>query len=453
MTSEVFREFFFNEKLDFKNLGEDTIVIFDTNTLLNIYRYSNDTRAKLIEAIKQIRNNIWMPYQVGLEFNLNRRGVIEKLKNGQEKQKQDIHKTVEKNINVLTQYITNVSLKSTDAKSKKSEINDFIKEKLLIFNDELAGKVEELYGMLDLEEDLASEIATIFDGKIGECYTQEQLNEKLKDAATRYERKIPPGYKDSEKIEVTYYNGIEFEQKYGDLIVWNQILDRANVDEINKVVFVTDDNKEDWWYSLERKTIGPRAELKNEMRRVAKADFYMLNANGFLNNFSESDNTKDLIENDEAPKSRLENPIFMKQLKAAMKAINGWSPDLSVVEQDKGIGTVTSVDLDSSSLESYEMYNERNSIQDLQRVIVELEEQIHFANRQRRRLINSLRENESKFNKLVSDGNAPAILLENLSTEIQISREKLDVIYVDLIRMQSKYTNYMRELNKLNELN
>ncbi|MGE7672960.1 PIN-like domain-containing protein [Lysinibacillus sp. NPDC094403] len=439
MTSEVFREFFFNEKLDFKNLGEDTIVIFDTNTLLNIYRYSNDTRTKLIEAINHISNNIWMPYQVGLEFNLNRRSVIEKLKNGQEKRKQDIHKTVEKNINVLCQHITDVSLKSTDAKSKKSEINDFIKEKLSTFNDELVEKVEELYGMLDLEKDLASEIAIIFEGRIGECYTQEQLNKKLKDAAIRYERKIPPGYEDSEKTEVTYYNDIEFEQKYGDLIVWNQILDKASVENINKVVFITDDNKEDWWYSCERKTIGPRAELKNEMHRVANADFYMLNANSFLNNFSESEETIDLIENEVAPKSRLDDPVFSNKLDSALRSLSNWETSNSLVLKQAN---------DTEFSPNKDSYRQDFLRQELN----ELELKIGIFSRRKTYLVDSLQRKEDSYNMLVSDDPVPTTDLkiiekELLKEEILKCSTHLDFITEALNKMRSKHADLLYEMN------
>ncbi|XRD23477.1 PIN-like domain-containing protein [Lysinibacillus fusiformis] len=315
MTSGEFREFFYKEKLDLENLEQDTIVIFDTNTLLNIYRYSNDTREKLIKAIKSIKENVWMPYQVGLEFNLNRRNVIESLKKAQGDKKTQINEKIKYSIDVLSQCISEISLKSTDAKSKKNEINSYIENQLTMLNTDLNKKVEEVYEMLDLEKDLASEIASIFEGRIGNCYTQEELDEKLKDAETRYAREIPPGYKDSKKKGKVYYNDIEIEEKYGDLIVWHQILDKAKIEEnISKVVFVTDDNKGDWWYKgVNNITIGPRAELKNEMYRLAEADLFMLNANSFLNNFSNSD--KDLIENEELPVKSILNEIKkMKEL-------------------------------------------------------------------------------------------------------------------------------------------
>lgn len=86
-----FREFFHNEVIDFKNLSQDTLIIFDTNTLLNIYRYSDETRNKLIDIMTSIQNNIWIPYQVSLEFNLQRRKVIADLKKEKDTLPQEIN--------------------------------------------------------------------------------------------------------------------------------------------------------------------------------------------------------------------------------------------------------------------------------------------------------------------------------------------------------------------------
>ncbi|MCL1701611.1 PIN-like domain-containing protein [Lysinibacillus sp. Bpr_S20] len=329
MTVGVFREFFYNERLDFKELNRDTIVILDTNTLLNIYRYSNETRAKLITAIKSIQNNIWMPYQVGLEFNLNRRNVISNLNREKETRKSEIEKVINDSVIPLQQSVRAVSLKSTDANLQKKEIIEFIEEKTTNLKNELQRQIDELFEMVDISEDLASEIATIFDGHIGECYTQEQLNEKLKDAKERFENKLPPGYKDANKVEITNYNGIRFERKYGDLIVWHQILDKASDENIKKVVIITDDNKEDWWFKSGGKTIGPRAELKNEMLRIANADLYMLNANSFLNNLVSEEDTKDLI----STENNMEETDEEKLIWLDLPQIRGDSEELSEVEK------------------------------------------------------------------------------------------------------------------------
>ncbi len=65
----------------------------------------------------------------------------------------------------------------------------------------------------------------------------EKIAEVCSTGAVRYDRKVPPGYKDVNKPEP---------DRYGDLILWLQILDKAEADK-TAVIFVGDDQKEDWW--------------------------------------------------------------------------------------------------------------------------------------------------------------------------------------------------------------
>jgi hypothetical protein len=59
------------------------------------------------------------------------------------------------------------------------------------------------------------------------------------------------------------------DDRYGDLIVWKQILDFA-VDAAPKaLVFVTDDGKDDWWLRQGGRTLGPHPGLVEEFASVA----------------------------------------------------------------------------------------------------------------------------------------------------------------------------------------
>ena len=46
-----------------KILWENATFVFDTNVLLNLYRYSKETRDILLDSMKQIKDRVWMPYQ------------------------------------------------------------------------------------------------------------------------------------------------------------------------------------------------------------------------------------------------------------------------------------------------------------------------------------------------------------------------------------------------------
>lgn len=300
---EPFREFFLKEEIDFSNLSNNTLVIFDTNTLLNIYRYSESTKNTLITAMEKISNNIWIPYQVGLEFNLNRRIVLEAMKKEKKAFLEDIENNFSKSLlEEAEKKLNSFTIYSKDAKENKREVINKLETKLNEMSVEVFKDVQEWTELINLDLDLVSQIENLFKGKIGNSYNQHELNSKLENAEYRYENNIPPGYKDKDKkvkgvYEKTNYNGLSFEKRFGDLIVWNQIIDKAKSEDFKKIVFVTDDVKEDWWYIVNGKTIGARAELKNELLREANADLTILNSNSFLNHMSNNEpNKKDLLE-------------------------------------------------------------------------------------------------------------------------------------------------------------
>jgi len=63
---------------EFAELWENGIFIFDTNAILNLYRYPQNISKELIGILKIIaaKNRLWIPYQVALEYQNNRLNVI-----------------------------------------------------------------------------------------------------------------------------------------------------------------------------------------------------------------------------------------------------------------------------------------------------------------------------------------------------------------------------------------
>ncbi|NOL37412.1 hypothetical protein FJP00_13295 [Bacillus safensis] len=53
--------------------------------------------------------------------------------------------------------------------------------------------------------------------------------------------------------------------------------------EKRDIIFITDEQKSDWWYKLGGKVIGPRIELINEFSYETKKKLYMFSPMGFIN--------------------------------------------------------------------------------------------------------------------------------------------------------------------------
>lgn len=59
-----------------KQLWNGCVFVFDTNVLLNLYRYTANTRDTLLTALDDLKDRVWIPYQVAYEYAKNRFDVI-----------------------------------------------------------------------------------------------------------------------------------------------------------------------------------------------------------------------------------------------------------------------------------------------------------------------------------------------------------------------------------------
>jgi hypothetical protein len=98
---------------------------------------------------------------------------------------------------------------------------------------------------------------------------------------------LPPGFldkdKDKDKNNNCYiHKGLVFKRAYGDLILWKQILKQVNSKPLSHIIFITRDNKDDWWRKEHGKTIGARPELTEEILDAGASMFYMYKPERFL---------------------------------------------------------------------------------------------------------------------------------------------------------------------------
>lgn len=73
---KAFPGHFSNDPLDLKGIWGRCIFVLDTNVLLNLYRYSDETRSELLETFKLLKERLWIPYQVASDYFINRVKVI-----------------------------------------------------------------------------------------------------------------------------------------------------------------------------------------------------------------------------------------------------------------------------------------------------------------------------------------------------------------------------------------
>ncbi|MDD5427726.1 MAG: PIN domain-containing protein [Candidatus Omnitrophica bacterium] len=260
---KIFKEYHQFTEHEFQKLWKDCLFVFDTNTLLNMYRYSRATVNAYFDVLNELKKKkqIWIPYQVGYEFYENRIDVISEY----EKSYDDILSILDK------------AKSDIEAKYKDHPFLDLckIKEEM---NKGLSGVETKIKQAKKdhpkwLEKDeVLDRLNQLFDGNIGNEYDEKRLNEIRREGKERYEKKIPPGFKDDKKPE---------DKKYGDFILWCQIIDKAKESK-SPIVLISGDVKEDWWLEKDGKRIMPLPQLKKEILDKAGVDFHIYTADRFL---------------------------------------------------------------------------------------------------------------------------------------------------------------------------
>ena len=186
-----------------------------------------------MNILNGFKERIWIPNQVAYEYQEERLGVIPQ----ELKPYEEIH-------NVLNENLKNLKNDLQRYKNRYSFVA-FIKHKSIIEPIEEATqrvqkdlKTAKLSHPDFLENDeLLEKITKLLAGKVGEPYSEEDLEKIYEDAEKRFILKQTPGYKDVKKI---------VPERYGDVMLWFQLIDYAKSLK-RPLIFVTDDEKEDWW--------------------------------------------------------------------------------------------------------------------------------------------------------------------------------------------------------------
>ena len=75
---ELFPGFYKRTDKELSECWQEGIFVFDTNMLLNVYRYASETRDRYFEILDILkkRNQLWIPYQAAYEYQDRRIDVI-----------------------------------------------------------------------------------------------------------------------------------------------------------------------------------------------------------------------------------------------------------------------------------------------------------------------------------------------------------------------------------------
>ncbi len=304
---------------DFDKLWAEAVFVFDTNVLLDLFRYSQNTRKELLEILEKLDDRIWIPHQFFYEYHRNKMTIHESLADAyreSEKQLKQCSDITIKELHSLREKLRNLKNRTGVEIDPRVEVVGRVFAEI---QDEISNSEEQHLRSLD-EDPLEEKIVELFAENYGKPFEDSRLASIRKLAKERLQRGIPPGStKDNKKNK---------SDPDGDLIGWLQIMDHAEEEKL-PTILVTNDS--DWFLGTSSNTIGPHPELLQEMFDEAGVGCYIYRTTEFIKFAKDyldaqvSDKTIEEAENREryiAEQERLVLVTMLEHDRRAMEAMH-----------------------------------------------------------------------------------------------------------------------------------
>jgi hypothetical protein len=250
---------------DFRQMWRECTFAFDASMLLNIYRYPSNTLDIFFTILERLKDRIWIPYQVAVEYHKNREVVIAYQLNMYDSVVELFNKSYGSIKNELDKFKRHSSIKPEQLLELFQSGIQQVKESLK--HD------KENHPNLAASDPLREKLIELFSGKVGSPFDNNRLSEIYLEAEQRFKIKQPPGFEDAKNKPIP--------ERYGDVVVWFQLIEYAKATQ-KPLIFVTDERKEDWWLRQNNKTVSPRPELTYEIQTQAGIKFYMYHSEQFI---------------------------------------------------------------------------------------------------------------------------------------------------------------------------
>lgn len=246
-------------------LWDTAIFVPDANVLLHCLRHATVVRDELLRLFETLGDAVWIPYQVGLEFQRNRLDVEFGALDAYDTLIKDQEANIDKARDRLRQLRAHPTI---DVQKELAALDMFLSD--------FKGRMEIARGAHPAVEidGVLEKLTKLLENRIGDKWPTEKLAALKKEGEDRYSKKIPPGYKDQKKDAGEY-------DKFGDLLIWKDMIAKAKADK-RPVIFISDDAKEDWWWIHRGRRMGPRPELIEEFREQAAQNFHIYDFGQFL---------------------------------------------------------------------------------------------------------------------------------------------------------------------------
>jgi len=255
-------------------LLRDSLVIVDTNVLLDLYSIPESARNLALDALQFLQNRLFVPHQVMREFWRNRQATIAEA---------PVHTQpldgVRDELFAILNSLRPDRGRSDELEAIRSQIDSTL-EDLRAQIDDARGAPLDIKRILEDNslDPVLKRLETILDGRTGPGFDNEAA--MVEKGLKRFAEKIPPGYMDGEEKKDQ-----RPEKGTGDYLLWEQALEFVGQQpEPRSFVLVTNDSKEDWRSIIKKphkRVLGVRPELVSEALERVGAHFVLMDPRDF----------------------------------------------------------------------------------------------------------------------------------------------------------------------------
>ncbi|MCT9820799.1 PIN-like domain-containing protein [Microbacterium sp. W1N] len=249
-------------------LWSSGLIVFDSSALLSLFRYSGHTRTEYLKLLNEKSDQLWIPFHVGVEYHRNHLTVLSSQNQAFDEIEKAIEEAEAKVRTAVDRFKRHPSLSTADLPKHLKKSSKRLRKALREAREAHTEFAESHEG----HEKTFDAVTALYEGHVGRRWSEEELAKVYVDGAARFENKVPPGFKDSDKPG---------NDQYGDLVIWLQIIEHAT-ESGRAVIFVTDDLKEDWWRIVGGKRLGARVELVDEFSSATGKRIHFYTPDRFL---------------------------------------------------------------------------------------------------------------------------------------------------------------------------
>ncbi|MBX9688514.1 MAG: hypothetical protein K2X27_17530 [Candidatus Obscuribacterales bacterium] len=260
-------------------LWKNANITFDASALLDILGLEPELRIRLFEILETWSERLWLTRHSVFEFERNLNDVLARVLVGK-------ITDCDKFSSAVDTYIESAQNLVKLGKDLDFELPDFqnVKDSLLRYQNCLPEKICSLAEQITNEKkEILQKVVDLFHrvspSDLAEATLQPQIEERKSSL-------LPPYCKKDES---------KTDNKHGDIVVWEQIIEMA-CRQSQSIVFVVNDAKENWLLVKEQGAkVGPRPELLDEFcKRVPGQNISLIGLQRFIHVASKMLDLKDI---------------------------------------------------------------------------------------------------------------------------------------------------------------